>query len=497
MLFCIMSSFKELTNHALDTCEVMRVDYADIRVVRRQRENIATKDGVVEALETSESLGFGIRILKNGAWGFAASNNLSMEEIDKIVKQALIIAEASCIVPGRKVVLSQATPIKARYKTPVKIHPFKVSLSGKIDLLLEADRAQRVSPKIKISQAFYRGFWEEKVFASTDGSYIEQEIIECGAGIETTAIDEHDVQNRSYPNSFRGQSQTAGYELVKSMNLVDNASRIGGEAASLLGAEQCPSGEMDIILDGSQLALQIHESCGHAVELDRALGMEASFAGTTFLTPDKLGKFKYGSEIVNIAADATLSGGLGTFGYDDDGIPAQKTYLVKEGIFSDYLTSRETVTWLSEIVPSYSKHSNGTARADGWAAIPLVRMTNINLEPGEWELEDLIADTKKGLFFSTNKSWSIDDQRLNFQFGTEIAWEIKNGKLGKIFKNPTYQGITPQFWASCDAICNRNYWIVWGTPNCGKGEPIQEAHTGHGAAPSRFRKIKVGIGKWE
>lgn len=491
-----MSYFKELIDHALNTCSVMRVDYADIRIVRRQWENIATKDGVVEALESTESFGFGVRVLRNGSWGFAASNKLSKEEIERIVKQALIIAEASSFTPGRKVVLASIQPIKAKYKTPVKIHPFKVSLDDKIGLLLAADKAQHVSPLIKISQAFYRGFWEEKTFASTEGSYIEQEIIECGAGIEATAIDKHDVQNRSYPNSFGGQSQTAGFELIKSMDLSGNAPRIAGEAVSLLSAKQCPSGEMDIILDGNQLALQIHESCGHAAELDRALGMEASYAGTSFLTPDKLGIFRYGSDIVNITADATLPEGLGTFGFDDEGVPAQQTHLVKDGIFSDYLTSRETATWLHEIMPSYNKSSNGTARADSWSAIPLIRMTNVNLEPGAWKLKDLIADTKKGIFFSTNKSWSIDDKRLNFQFGTEIAWEIINGKLGQILKNPTYQGITPQFWSSCDAICNRDYWVIWGTPNCGKGEPVQEAHTGHGASPTRFKNIKVGIGAW-
>jgi TldD protein len=435
--------------------------------------------------------------LKNGAWGFAASNILTLEEIEKIVKQAMVIAEASARVPGRKIVFSNTRSVTAKYRTPVKIHPFKVPLSKKIDLLLAADKAQRISDKIKISQSFYRGFWEEKIFASTEGSYIEQEIIECGAGIEATAIDEQEVQNRSYPNSFRGQSSTAGYEIIKEMNLTENAPRIGSEAVSLLTAKQCPSGKVDIILDGNQLALQVHESCGHAVELDRVLGMEASYAGTSFLTPDKLGKFRYGSEIVNLTADATLPLGLGTFGYDDEGVPAQKTYLVKEGIFTDYLTSRETAVWISEIIPWYQKPSNGTARADSWKVIPLIRMTNVNLEAGGWELKDLIADTKKGIFLSTNKSWSIDDRRLNFQFGTEIAWEIKNGKLGQVFKNATYQGITPQFWGSCDAICNGNHWIIWGTPNCGKGEPVQEAHTGHGASPARFRKIEVGVGKWE
>jgi TldD protein len=218
------------------------------------------------------------------------------------------------------------------------------------------------------------------------------------------------------------------------------------------------------------------------------LGWEASYAGTTFLTPDKLGKnFKYGSDIVNLTADATLAGGLGTFGYDDEGVPAQRTFLIKNGTFENYQTSREVAAKLGQ------KKSNGTVRADGWQHLPMIRMTNINLEPGNGKLKDLIADTKDGIFFSTNKSWSIDDKRQNFQFGTEIAWEIKNGKKTRMLKNATYTGITPQFWGSCDAICGRDDWVIWGTPNCGKGQPSQLAHTGHGAAPARFRNVKCGV----
>jgi len=243
-----------------------------------------------------------------------------------------------------------------------------------------------------------------------------------------------------------------------------------------------------LIIDGSQLALQVHESCGHPIELDRVFGTEASYAGMSFLTLDKLNNFRYGSDIVNIVADSTVPGGLGTFGYDDEGIKAQRVPIVTNGMFVGYLTSRETAAKINQ-------QSNGAMRADGWNKIPLIRMTNVNLEPGTWKFDDLISDTEDGIYVETNRSWSIDDKRLNFQFGTEIAWEIKNGKLGRMFKNPTYTGITPQFWASCDAICNKSYWKMWGTPNCGKGEPPQTAHVGHGTAPSRFRNIKVGVMK--
>ena len=243
-----------------------------------------------------------------------------------------------------------------------------------------------------------------------------------------------------------------------------------------------------MILDGSQTALQVHESCGHPIELDRVLGSEAAFAGTSFLTPDKLGTFRYGSDHVSMTIDATIPGGLGTFGYDDEGVPAQRADVVRNGVFVGYLTDRETAAALGW-------RSNGTARASSWDRLPLIRMTNVNLEPGPWKLSDLVADTDDGLYMQTNRSWSIDDKRLNFQFGTEIAWEIKNGRLGDMMKNATYTGITPRFWGSCDAVCGGDEWVVWGTPNCGKGQPEQVGHVGHGAAPARFRNVRVGVMK--
>jgi TldD protein len=351
-----------------------------------------------------------------------------------------------------------------------------------------ADEILRRNKQVKISEAFMGSYKTEKTFASTEGSYIEQEIVECGAGISATAIEGGEVQVRSYPNSFRGNFATQGYEWIESLALQSHAERVAYEAAHLLLARPCPSEVTTLILDNSQLALQIHESIGHPIELDRILGTEASYAGTSFLKPDMVGHFKYGSDLVNIVADATYPGGLGTFGYDDEGIKAQKVPIITRGVLVNLLTSRETAHHLN-------KESNGTMRADGWNRIPLIRMTNISIEPGDWTLEGMIADTEKGLFLTTNRSWSIDDKRINFQFGTEIGWEIKGGKLGEMVKNPTYTGITPKFWNSCDAVANKDHWQMWGTPNCGKGEPGQVAHVGHGAAPARFRNVQVGVMK--
>jgi TldD protein len=289
------------------------------------------------------------------------------------------------------------------------------------------------------------------------------------------------LQSRSY-----GNHRQAGYEFITELDLLDNASRIHDEVLMLLKAKPCPQKKTTAILDAEQMVLQTHESCGHPTELDRVLGTEASYAGTSFLTIDKLNKLRYGSEIVNIVADAQTPGGLGTYGWDDEGVPAQKTFLVKDGMFVGYLSSRETAPIINGV-------SSGAMRADGWNRIPLIRMTNINLVPGSWDFDDMIADTKDGIFMTTNKSWSIDDKRLNFQFGCELARQIKNGKLGEVYKNPTYTGITPQFWGSCDALGNRASWQLFGTPNCGKGEPGQTAFVGHGTVPARFRSVQVGI----
>ena len=477
---------RDLAHRALDTARSRGAHYADVRVLRQQAESVTVRLQNVEALTYDESIGFGVRVLVDGYWGFASSHRLTMEEADRVAGEAARIARASATARGPRADIGPATAIVDTYATPFQRDPFAVSLEDKIAMLLRATETMMGVSNIVMAEANCYCQREEKLFLSSEGSDIQQTLVETGGGLEATAVDEGEVQRRSYPNSVGRHQGTEGWEFIERYDLPGNALRVAEEGAALLRAKPCPSGVTTIILDGSQVALQIHESCGHAIELDRVLGTEAAFAGTSFLTTEKLGSFSYGSPAVNITADATIPGGLGTFGYDDEGVPAHSTPVVREGLFVGYLTSRETAAALGQT-------SNGAMRASGWNRIPLIRMTNVNLDPGEWSLDNLIADTDDGIYMETNRSWSIDDRRLNFQFGTELGREIKHGKLGDLVKNATYTGITPQFWGSCDAVGRPDHWVVWGTPNCGKGQPEQIAHTGHGAAPARFRNVEVGI----
>lgn len=475
-----------LLERAVDLMRQAGASYGDIRIRQDRHEDLAVKNGRPEHITMSASAGFGVRVIVDGAWGFFGTHRLQEAAVDDAVRQAVATARASARLAQRPVVLAPVAPAVGRYETPCVRNPFAVPLEEKLALLASASKAMR-GRNLKLAQAFFAAYDTRQHFASTEGARIEQHIVQTGGGIAATAIAGGDLQVRSYPNSFRGNFCTGGYEYVEALDLVGEAPRVAEEAEALLAAPPCPEGRRTIILDGGQLALQVHESCGHPIELDRVLGMELSYAGDSFLTPEKLGTFRYGSPQVNIVADATVAGGLGTFGYDDEGVPAQRTPIVEAGRFVGYLSSRETA-------PAVGLTSSGAMRASGWNRIPLIRMTNVNLLPGTaGRLEDLIADTDDGLFLVTNRSWSIDQKRLNFQFGTEMCREIKGGRLGRVYKNGTYTGITPEFWGSCDAVCGREAWALWGTPNCGKGEPGQTARVGHGVAPARFRNVQVGV----
>jgi TldD protein len=459
-------------------------------VVDERSRALATKNGKIGNASDSRSQGCNVRVLVNGAWGFAATADLSRTAVESASARAVEIAKASAQVKQSDVRLVPEAAAVAEWTTPYQIDPFTISIEQNLALLQRIDSELRSVPGVTLAEANLNFRREEQWFFSSEGAEIHQTKYTTGAGYVAYAFAGTEIQKRSYPNSFGGQWQNKGYELIDELKLVENALRIGEEAVALHGAEQCPQGVFDIILEGSQLGLQIHESIGHPIELDRVLGMEANFAGTSFLTLEKLRALKYGSELVNVVADARQEHGpgLGTFAFDDEGVAAQCTPIISNGLFTGYLSSRETASLIG------LQRSGGTLRAESWNRLPIIRMTNISILPGEkpLTLEQLIASTDHAILFQTNRSWSIDDKRYNFQFGTEIGWEIKNGKRMRMLKNPSYSGITTEFWNSMDAICSRDEWTLWGTPNCGKGQPQQVMGTGHGAAPARFRGVKVG-----
>jgi TldD protein len=481
---------KHVLDWALDLAIERGASYAGARIVDDRSRSLATKNGKVSHASDAESLGIGIRVIADGAWGFAASDDLSRAAVETAAARALAIAKASARVKSEDVRLAPERPVVAEWSTPVLIDPFTTSIERNLDLLLKIDSELRAVSGVTLAETSMNFRREEQWFASSEGASIHQSKYSTGAGYAAYAFAGTEIMKRSYPNSFGGQWQNKGYELIEELKLVENARRVAEEAVALHQADQCPEGVRTIILDSSQLALQIHESIGHPIELDRVLGMEANFAGTSFLTLDQVGKLRYGSELVNVVADARQEHGpgLGSFAFDDEGVPAQCTRIITHGLFTGYLTSRETAHAIGE------ERSGGTLRAECWNRLPMIRMTNISILPGgePLSLEQLISSTDDGIYMETNKSWSIDDKRYNFQFGCEIGWEIKHGRRTRMLKNPSYSGITTEFWNSMDAICSKDQWTLWGTPNCGKGQPQQVIGTGHGAAPARFRAIKVG-----
>ena len=480
---------RDFATWALNTAEARGATYVDVRVVDTRHRYLSTKNGRAAQVTESQSLGMGIRVIADGAWGFAATDNLTRADVDRTAARAVEIARASALGKRRDAQLAPEEKVVGHWRADCRIDPFSIPISSSLELMLKIDQELRKVSGVTLAEASMDFRRVEQLFMSSLGSEIYQVKTQTGAGYVATSFAGNEIQRRSYPNSFGGQFQTKGYELIDELDLLGNAPRIAEEAVALHQCDQCPAGTKDVILDSSQLGLQIHESIGHPIELDRVLGTEANFAGMSFLTLEKLGTLKYASGIVNVVADATSASGpgLGTFAYDDEGVAAQRTPIIKDGLFVGYLSSRETAAEIRQ------PRSSGAMRAESWNRIPLIRMTNINLLPGTWKLEDLIADTEDGLYLETNRSWSIDDRRYNFQFGTEIGWEIRHGKKTRMVKNPSYGGITTEFWDSCDAICGPESWVLWGTPNCGKGQPMQTMGTGHGASPARFRNVEIGV----
>ncbi|MEO6488148.1 MAG: TldD/PmbA family protein [Thermoanaerobaculia bacterium] len=459
--------------------------YADIRYTATHQQHLKVRNGEVDHLASTVDRAIGVRVLVGNGWGFAASSDTSEAAMRATARRALEVAAASNIASTREVWLSDVEPNVSQWASPFQIDPWSVPLDRKLEHLFAATEPMRGDPRIHQVSGEISCYRQEKVFASTDGSHVEQTTTQMGAGIDAVGISNGDFQRRTYPNPFGGDYQAEGWEFIERLDLARRGLQVRNEVLALLDAPKAPSGRFDLIVGSSQLALQVHESCGHPTELDRAMGLEISLAGGSFLQPSMLGHFRYGSPLVNIVADATLPGAIGSFAFDDDGVPAQRFHLVENGMFVGYLTGRDTA-------PAIGRRSNGTVRAETAARIPIIRMTNINLEPGRTPLQDIIADTKRGILVDTNKSWSIDDLRLNFQFGCEMAWEIEDGRIGRLLKNPLYTGTTPDFWRSCDAVGDRASWQVWGLPNCGKGDPMQTMRVAHGAPAARFRQVEMG-----
>jgi TldD protein len=479
---------KQIALNALDAVARRGADYADARAMETLERDLSTKNGKAANVSSGVSRGVGIRVLASGCWGFAATDDLTADGIEAAAQLALDIARSGAVAKKHDVALAPEEKYVAEWVAPCRIDPFSIPVDQNLAVLLALDTELRRNPGVTMAEASMVFNRRRQVFASTLGSVIDQTRVTSGAGFSALTYKDGEIQKRSYPNSFGGQHQLKGYELVEELRMQENAARIADEAVALHAADQCPEGTFDLILDSSQLGLQIHESVGHPIELDRVLGTEANYAGMSFLTLDKLNNLRYGSDIVNVVCDARPEHGpgLGTFAFDDEGVPAQGTDIIRGGQFVGYMTSRETARVVGDA------RSNGTMRADGWSRLPLIRMTNVSLKPGAQSLDEVFAGVDHAIYMETNKSWSIDDKRYNFQFGCEIAWEIKKGKRVRMLKNPSYSGISTEFWNSCAAIARPEHWTLWGTPNCGKGQPEQVMGTGHGASPARFRNIKIG-----
>jgi TldD protein len=476
---------RDLLQDLMDSAS-RRSEYADARFVRTRVERLSTRNGALDELHSSEAEGIGVRVRVGGAWGFAAVRGTAKAVAEDALERALAVAAAQPSTTGAP--LAPEPPARGRYESPLERDPFEVPLEDKLAVLWAADAGLRTEPRVALALTRFQAVREEKLFASTEGALCEQLLTECGGGVAAVAVDGGDSQVRSYPASHGGHVAQAGYEHFLSLELAGHAPRVSAEAMELLRAPSCPSRRTTLILTGEQLALQIHESIGHAVELDRVLGREASYAGTSFVPADGIGALRVGSEQVNVTADATSPGGLGSFAWDDEGVEGRSVPIVRDGLLRGFLSSRETATELG------LGRSGGCMRADGFARQPIVRMTNVNLEPGDaGSLDDLIADTDDGLLIETNRSWSIDDRRLHFQFEGEAGWEVRNGERGRLVRNPSYAGVTPELWGRCDSVCSRSEWKLMSLLNCGKGEPGQVMRVSHGSAPARFRGVDVGV----
>ncbi len=478
---------EDLLRVALAAASVSGVVGADARIVAPERfVHLAVRNGAASSLTDARSQGIGVRVRTAHAWGFASSTDLTAAAARETARRAVRLARAAGRRARERLAVTDGEALAGgTSETELRRDPFEVPKEEVVALLKDAEHRLHVGAHVRAGLASLHAWDERKWFASTDrGSYASR-IVHVGAGISATAVRGSNVQRRSAPTSFGGDFRQAGYEFIEGLGLVDRAESVGREAQALLDAPSCPTGPTTLVLGSDQLALQVHERVGHAVELDRIFGSEAGFAGTSWVAPQAIGTLRYGSDRMNVVADATEPGGLGTFGWDDEGTVAQRTPIVERGRLVGALTSRE---WAARLG---GRRSGGTARAQGADRAPLIRMTNVDLSPGELSFPELLEGVREGVYLETNRSWSIDDRRLNFQFGTEVGRRIVNGELQELLRNPIYAGMTPEFWGSLDALGDASTWHLGGLPNCGKGQPGQVARVGHGAPAGRFRSVQV------
>ena len=475
----------DLVKRALAAATKAGATYADVRVVRMRRENIATREDRVERVAFTDDYGVGVRVIAGGAWGFAATPNVTAAAAERAAGDAVAVAKANASLMKKPVTLAPVPANVDVWQTPLIKHPFKIPLEDKAELLLEINRRAMKVPGVKFATSQYGAVAEWKLLASTDGAYIEQEIVRLNPGYSATAVDEKRGEFESVDHPV--QPRQAGWEYIEQSSLLDDAQRIGEQAVEKLKSPSVVAGKKDLILDPSNLWLTIHESIGHPTELDRALGYEANYAGTSFATPDKLNKLRIATPIMTFYADKTTPGGLATCGYDDDGVATQRWNLIDKGVFVGYQTTREQAGWIGE------KASRGTCYADSYSSFPFQRMPNVSLAPGAQErsIDDLIAGVDDGVVISGRGSWSIDHQRLNFQFSGQVFWEIKRGKKTRMLKDIAYQANTLEFWNSCDAIGGPKSWSLGGSFSDGKGEPGQTNSVSHGCPPARFRRVNI------
>jgi TldD protein len=486
---------RELMMEALDAAKRAGASWADVRIGRNRNNSVNTREQQVTNVLESDTMGCGVRVLVDGCWGFAATQELTKEGVGSAALEATAIAKANRVAMGRRVELAPAPSLGDRtWRSSYTIDPFTVSLEEKVGLLLKANAEAMKARNVRFVTSGLSFVKEERNYANTEGSVITQDYVRSWVTLAATAVSSDGFAQRG-PEVV--QPMGRGWEYVLEADVAGNALKWGEEAAEKLTAKSVDVGRYDLILHPSQLFLTIHESLAHPTELDRAMGYEANYAGTSFIAPprDVLGKLKLGPEHMNLVGNRNEVGALATIGYDDDGVQPDEFHIVKNGIFNDYQTTREQAPWLDWWYTQNGQQprSHGCSYAQSWADVQFQRMPNVSLMPGDEDLSwnDLIAATDRGIAMIGRSSYSIDQQRYNAQFGAQLCYEVRGGKIVGQLKDVAYQMRTPDFWNALDLIGGKSSYEFGGTFNDGKGQPSQANAVSHGCPPVRFKNINV------